>query len=445
MSKINFKYLGLKNKNLKLVYLFLLILILLNIFSCNSNKGQDKVSSKGESKTPVLVIEAKKGSLSNFLDIDAKVVYKVTSNLGFKINGKVKNVYVSEGQQVNKGDLLAELETEAINYQIKQAYEAYNTAKSNYEQALSNYNIQKVQVDSDLTKSIIAINQAKANLELTKTVLYQTKKDFERYTILYNNGAISASNYENIKLQYQNSLTNYYNALYALEQAKENYNVVRLKKDRLQILQNQLKAAYYNMQNLYNAYQLSLTYLNDSKLINPIDGVVLKKNIDIGSIVSPSSVAFIVGNKKSKIIQANVSDIDSKKISVNTLAFAYFNNKKYPVKVISIYPSLISNNTYILEAKFLEPNDLNQNDYVNLQIITLTKQGVIIPRQAIIFSENKNYVFVVKGEKAYKKEVNIILTSGRDVLVDNLEEGDLVVIDGQYFLVDGSLVNVIKK
>jgi HlyD family secretion protein len=445
MSKINFKYLGLKNKNSKLVYLFLLSLILLNIFSCNSNKVQDKVSVKGESKTPVLVIEAKKGSLSNFLDIDAKVVYKVTSNLGFKINGRVKNVYVSEGQQINKGQLLAELDIEAINYQIKQAYEAYNTAKSNYEQALSNYNIQKVQVDSDLTKSIIAINQAKTNVELTKTILYQAKKDFERYTILYNNGAISASNYENIKLQYQNSLTNYYNALYALEQAKENYNVAKLKKDRLQIVQNQLKAAYYNMQNLYNAYQLSLTYLNDSKLVSPVDGVVLKKNIDVGSIVSPSLAAFIVGNQKSKIIQANVSDIDSKRIQINTLAFAYFNNKKYTAKVTSIYPSLTANNTYILEAKFLEPNDLNQNDYVSLQIITLTKQGFIIPRQAIIFSENKNYIFVVKGDKAYKKEVNIILTSGKDVLVDNLEEGDLVVIDGQYFLVDGSLVNVIKK
>jgi len=445
MNKINFKYLGLKNKNLKLVYLFLLSLILLNIFSCNSNKVQDKVSVKGESKTPVLVVEAKKGSLSNFLDIDAKVVYKITSNLGFKINGQVKNVYVSEGQQISKGQLLAELDIEAINYQINQAYEAYNTAKSNYEQALSNYNIQKVQVDSDLAKSIIGINQAKTNVELTKTILYQAKKDFERYTILYNNGAISASNYENIKLQYQNSLTNYYNALYALEQAKENYNVAKLKKDRLQIVQNQLKAAYYNMQNLYNAYQLSLTYLNDSKLVSPVDGVVLKKNIDVGSIVSPSLVAFIVGNQKSKIIQANVSDIDAKKIPINTIAFAYFNNKKYTAKVTSIYPSLTANNTYILEAKFLEPNYLNQNDYVSLQIITLTKQGFIIPRQAIIFSENKNYIFVVKGDKAYKKEVNIILTSGKDVLVDNLEEGDLVVIDGQYFLVDGSLVNVIKK
>jgi multidrug efflux pump subunit AcrA (membrane-fusion protein) len=170
MNKINFKYLDLKNKNSKLVYLFLLSLILLNIFSCNSNKVQDKVSVKGESKTPVLVIEAKKGSLSNFLDIDAKVVYKITSNLGFKINGKVKNVYVSEGQQISKGQLLAELDIEAINYQIRQAYEAYNTAKSNYEQALSNYNIQKVQVDSDLAKSIIAINQAKTNVELTKTI-----------------------------------------------------------------------------------------------------------------------------------------------------------------------------------------------------------------------------------------------------------------------------------
>ncbi|MGC8734001.1 MAG: efflux RND transporter periplasmic adaptor subunit [bacterium] len=441
MRKISFKI-----KNLKLLYLFLFIFfILFNIYSCNSSKVVNTNTDKTESKTPVLVIEVKKGSLSNFLDIDAKVVYKITTNLGFKINGKVSKVYVSEGQYVKKGQILAELDTESINYQIKQAYEAYNSAKSNYEQLLSSYNVQKVQVDSDLNRSIISINQAKANLELTKTVLYQTKKDFERYTILYNNGAISTSNYENIKVQYQNSLTNYYNALYALEQAKENYNVAKLKKDRLKIIENQVNSAYYNMQNLYNAYQLALTYLNDSKLISPIGGVVLKKNIDIGSIVSPSLIAYIIGDEKSKVIQANISDTDSKKISVNSLAYAYFNNKQYTVKVSSIYPALNTSSTYILEAKFLEPNNLNQNDYLNLKIITLTKEGFIIPRQAIIFSENKNYVFIVKDNKAYKKEINILLTSGKNVLVDNLEEGDLVVIDGQYFLVDGALVNVVKK
>ncbi|MGB9637984.1 MAG: efflux RND transporter periplasmic adaptor subunit [bacterium] len=441
MRKISFKI-----KNLKLLYLFLFIFfILFNIYSCNSSKVVNTNTDKTESKTPVLVIEVKKGSLSNFLDIDAKVVYKITTNLGFKINGKVSKVYVSEGQYVKKGQILAELDTESINYQIKQAYEAYNSVKSNYEQLLSSYNVQKVQVDSDLNRSIISINQAKANLELTKTVLYQTKKDFERYTILYNNGAISTSNYENIKVQYQNSLTNYYNALYALEQAKENYNVAKLKKDRLKIIENQVNSAYYNMQNLYNAYQLALTYLNDSKLISPIGGVVLKKNIDIGSIVSPSLIAYIIGDEKSKVIQANISDTDSKKISVNSLAYAYFNNKQYTVKVSSIYPALNTSSTYILEAKFLEPNNLNQNDYLNLKIITLTKEGFIIPRQAIIFSENKNYVFIVKDNKAYKKEINILLTSGKNVLVDNLEEGDLVVIDGQYFLVDGALVNVVKK
>ncbi|MEM3393806.1 MAG: hypothetical protein QXY79_02050, partial [Candidatus Methanomethylicia archaeon] len=111
----------------------------------------------------------------------------------------------------------------------------------------------------------------------------------------------------------------------------------------------------------------------------------------------------------------------------------------------AIYPSLSSNSTYILQAKFLEPNNLKQNDYVNLQVITLTKEGFIIPRQAIVFSEDRNYVFIVKNNIAYKKEVHILLTSGKNVLVDNLEEGDLVVIDGQYFLVDGSLVNAIKK
>lgn len=435
-----------KIKDLKLFYLFLVIFfILFNSYSCSSRKVENRVSGKGESKTPVLVVKAKRGSLSNFLDIDAKVVYRITTNLGFKINGRVSKVYVNQGEYVKKGKVLAELDIENINYQIKQAYEAYNSAKSAYEQALSSYNIQKVQVESDLNRSIISINQAKANLELAKTVLYQTKKDFERYTILYNNGAISTSNYENIRLQYKNSLTNYYNALYSLEQAKENYNVIKLKKDRLRIVENQVNSAYYTMQNLYNAYQLALTSLKDSKLISPIDGIVLKKNIDIGSIVSPSFVAYIIGDEKSKIIQANVSDIDSKKIPINSLAYAYFNNKKYTVKVVSIYPSLNNNSTYVLEAKFLEPNNLNQNDYINLKIVTLTKEGFIIPRQAIIFSENKDYVFIVKDNKAYKKEINILLTSGKNVLVDNLQEGDLVVIDGQYFLIDGSMVNIVEK
>ncbi len=441
--------------NVNFRFLFILVLVvvsLFNIFSCNSNNSNDSnknfskdMKVKAESKTPVLVIEAKKGSLSNFLDIDAKVIYKVVSNLAFKINGKVSKVYVDEGDYVKKGQILAELDIESINYQIKQAYDAYNSAKSNYEQILTNYNIQKVQIDSDLNKAILSINQAKANIELTKTVLYQTKKDFERYTILYNNGAISTSNYESIKVQYQNSLTNYYNSLYSLEQAKENYNVLKLKKDRLKVIENQIKTAYYNMQNLYNAYQLTLTYLNDSKLVSPIDGIVLRKSVDVGNVVSPSFVAYIIGDEKSKIIQANISDTDSKKISINTLAFAYFNNQKYTVKITSIYPSLASNSTYILQAHFLEPNNLRQNDYVNLRIITLTKEGFIIPRQAIVFSEDKNYVFVVKNNRAYKKEVHILLTSGKNVLVDNLEEGDLVVIDGQYFLIDGSLVNVIKK
>lgn len=149
-------------------FLFILVLIfvsLFNIFSCSSNRDISKGSkAKDESRTPVLVIEAKKGSLSNFLDIDAKVVYNVVSNLAFKINGKVSKVYVNEGDYVKKGQILAELDIESINYQIKQAYDAYNSAKSNYEQILSNYNIQKVQIDSDLNKAIISINQAKANV-----------------------------------------------------------------------------------------------------------------------------------------------------------------------------------------------------------------------------------------------------------------------------------------
>ncbi len=56
-----------------------------------------------------------------------------------KINGKIKKIYVEEGQKVSKGQLLVELDTEQAEIQLRQAEAALEAAKANLQDAKRNF------------------------------------------------------------------------------------------------------------------------------------------------------------------------------------------------------------------------------------------------------------------------------------------------------------------
>ncbi len=412
--------------------------------SCSkANTKQSKVTTSEE--ISVLVKRAYLGNLDIFIDSDAKVEYRKIVNLSFQVSGKVSKVFVSEAQKVQKGQLLASLDKEVYNFQLQQAYQNYLASKANYEQAIYNYKIQKIQIDSDYKKALLSLKQAKENLYLTETILYQSKKDFERYNKLYNEGVISAQQFENIKIQYQNALNNYYNAKTVLQQMEDNLEVLKLKKERLAIFENQAKAAYWNSFSAYKNYSIIKENYKYTDLYSPFEGIILKKNIDEGTVVNPSFIALSIGDPNSKIVKASISDIDAKKIKIPTLAIAYFKNKEYPIKVNKIYPNLNSVGFSYIEANFLGDNELNHNDYVNIKIVTKSVRGILIPRQALVYSDKEIYVYVVENGKAVKKTVKILETSGDLCVVEGVEEGEKVVIDGQYFLKEGYTVKEVEK
>ncbi len=56
-----------------------------------------------------------------------------------KINGKIKRIYVEEGQKVSEGQLLAELDTEQAEIQLRQAEAALEAARANLKDAERNF------------------------------------------------------------------------------------------------------------------------------------------------------------------------------------------------------------------------------------------------------------------------------------------------------------------
>jgi len=151
-----------------------------------------KVSTIVESQAPV--------SLAYIGNIDAKELVKYS----FKMAGQIKQIYVTEGDQVKKGQALAELDTTDLKFQvasakatidmaadnIKKAEAALTYNKSLYEKTKALYDssavaqdsLEQVQLKRDVAASELA--QAQSQYELAKTD-YAYKADLLINAVLY--------------------------------------------------------------------------------------------------------------------------------------------------------------------------------------------------------------------------------------------------------------------
>ncbi len=90
---------------------------------------------------------------------------KSEQSLGFKVSGLVSNVYVDEGQFVDKGQLLASLDLEEIDAEVSKAKSVLANAQRNLERfqslqgqnALSLDQLQSAQTRVDVAQSDLPV------------------------------------------------------------------------------------------------------------------------------------------------------------------------------------------------------------------------------------------------------------------------------------------------
>jgi RND family efflux transporter MFP subunit len=147
---------------------FLVVIVLLSSCGEKKNETESKIITKVSIKTLDPTSQPEVFSYSGTIEADNTV------SLGFSVAGRVNNVAIQEGQHVNKGQLLAAIETE--EYQS-----SYTIANAGLEQAADNFK----RLDLLYTKGSlpqrdhinakIALEQAKANSSIALKRLKDTK------------------------------------------------------------------------------------------------------------------------------------------------------------------------------------------------------------------------------------------------------------------------------
>ena len=219
-----------------------------------SSKNQTGSGSVAENVKPVEVARVKKGNIQTDLELSGSIKANSRVVVMSQVVGEVIEMRVSEGQAVNKGDIVAVIESEELKLRLLQVQAAYHAAEINYTQAQKLAKIRlaaqvararaqlsaaetKLQQVLDLSQkqtlskieqaeaglaSLQANfekiqggtreedkNQAQANVDRAEANLANIRGNYNRMKPLFNDGAISAQSFDNVQAQLNVSKAQY--------------------------------------------------------------------------------------------------------------------------------------------------------------------------------------------------------------------------------------------
>lgn len=415
-----------QKSSLKNCLRFLIIFFfVLSLFGCSQKK---KIKKGGELIEPaeVKVTEVFLGEIEETIDTTGTIQPDLGVSVSAEVPGRIRKLFVKEEQFVKKGDKLLEIDSTDYYLQAKQAQAAYDVAQKSLLRVLAGARQEEIeQLEHQL-------NQAKSNLQ-------NAKEDLKRMAALFQKGAISEQQYDKIKTMCEVATSQYKVIENQLSIAKEGAS-----QEEINIAKAQVKQAEASL----NSAQFQV---KKCKVISPISGRVIKVQPEVGEMISPGIPLITIMLLKKVKVNVDISDSYSGEIKVGQRAEVRVN--AYEDEVFTGYVKKISsavnpaNRTFLVEVELPNPSyKLKAGMFTEVSIYTKRhKNVVLVPREAILETEDKNYVFVVKDKRVNKKEVTLGLErKGKVEITEGVKNKEMVVVSGLLGLKDKAEVKVIQ-
>jgi Cu(I)/Ag(I) efflux system membrane fusion protein len=189
------------------------------------------------------------------------------------------------------------------------------------------------------------------------------------------------------------------------------------------------------------ALEESGTPKNTLELTAPISGVVVEKNVLPAQMISPGMLLYRIADLSDVWLDGEVYEYELPLIKVGQKASIHVNaypDKAFEGEVSFIYPYL-QNNTRTAKVRLVLHNPdelLKPGMYADVTIQSNLGDQLLIPASAVFDTGKRQYVFVQAEPGVFApKEIELGAKSGdRVVVTKGLEEGERVVVDGNFLL-----------
>ena len=291
--------------------------------------------------------------------------YKVVS----QTDGFLQEALVKEGDTVKKGQLLFSLSNSNQQAQVSTAAQLVDKT---------------IPVAADNAPQVKDLSN---KLATAKAKLENDELQYRRYKNLFDQNAISASNYEKYKLQYETT----------------QHDVLSLEE---QLSQQRLSAAL-QMQQANNQLQLAKASRSNGLLKSYADGVVFDVYKQKGDLISPNQPIALIGSGQ-MIAKLLVDEDDLGKVNVGQevlITMDAYPGKIFHARIEKIYP-LLNRVEQSFRADAIFTDELPVKLYglnVEANIVLKGKEKVmVIPKSAVLKGDS---VLVKEGNKLSKVKI----------------------------------------
>lgn len=176
---------------------------------------------------------------------------------------------------------------------------------------------------------------------------------------------------------------------------------------------------------------------------SPIQGVVVKRSVDPGSIVNAGDVLATLANPKELWFLGNVYEQDIRKIQKGQtmlLRSESYPDKEFVATANYIAPTIDpETHALLIRCDVENPDGLLRPDmYVSARLKTAETEAVVVPQSAIVRVREMRYAIIKTGNDSYRRFAvkGYDLDGKRFAVTEGLEPGMKVLTDGAVLLND---------
>jgi HlyD family secretion protein len=336
------------------------------------------------------------------------LIYQTEIRIMSEVMGRVKELYVKEGQNVEKGDLLLRLDPATVRAQVDR-------------------------LEAGLQQSMLSIERARVSADTAET-------KWKRYQQLRESGVIDANTYDEVRSQRDQSQVELQSATQQSRQTEAS-----LKEAREQLAKTELRA--------------------------PISGRLTAVKIKIGETAVPSATSIagsdllVIADTTNLYAEVNVNETDVARVVPGQEARivpAAFPDKSWTgaVETVAVSPVQVQGQgkSYLVKIRLTKSKELQFHTGMSCRAEIVTRGTdatavTAVPVQAVQYEEAENRgeaakssIFVIADGKAHKVEVEPGVADDTYVAVTKgLEPGGQIITGPSKvlrFLREGDRVSV---
>lgn len=379
----------------RMIALLLAAVMALSLTACGGEEVQEEPSAGIAVQTEIVTAD----TIATENKVSGKVSADNESTIMIGSTAKCTAVYAQAGDLVESGDIICTLD-------LGSTLASYNAARIGYESAVQSYNDQKGILDRQVALAADNVTNTKA---------------------LYEIGAASQLEVDQAEINYQSALASKNSALAQLEAGIQNA------KSGLE----QLNVVMDNVD-------------TEGNVIAPMAGTLVTMNAAEGAYVSSSMPVAVIDGADQMKITASVSEALVPKLTIGDTAEVSVSaaDQIFNATIRSVERSA-NLQTKLYTVVLTVPADVSgllSGMFADVTFRTdVVEKTIVVPTEAILTSNDTQYVYVVEEDTAKYVEITTGMTgSGVTEVTSGLSAGQKLVTVGQSYLADGDAVRVVS-